>query len=277
MPAPDARLAREIDVYADAVRDVLGPRLVCCALHGSAAHDDFVPGRSDVNTVVVAEPLDAAALDALGPVARRFAPQGFALPLCLDPAFLRRAADVFPMELDDLARHHRVLAGRDVLSTIRVAPEAIRRQAEHEARGLVLRLRALVLAGDEMHAALEPPLLDGLRRHLVLLRHTVRLAGGDPGGRHADAIRRGPPGPAPRDAAAPRPSRACAARGPAGAGGAGARLARRGRAPRRGGRCARRLSARRGGGSRCWRSWRWSRRAASRRRRIRPSPPRAGS
>ena len=189
MAAPDARLARELTAYADAVRDVLGARLVCCALHGSAVHDDFVPGRSDVNTLVVAEPLDAATLDALGPVARRFAASGFALPLCVDLAFLTRAADVFPMELDDLARHHRVLVGRDVLATIRVERAALRRQAEHEARGLVLRLRALVLAGDEMHGALEPPLLAGLRQHLLLLRHAVRLAGGDPGTSHADAIR----------------------------------------------------------------------------------------
>ena len=185
MPDAAETLARDLAAFADDVAAALGPRLVCCAVHGSAARGDHVAGRSDVNTVVVVAPLDADALVALRPAVRRAAAHGFALPLVIGPEFLEQARDVFPIELDDLARHHRVLAGRDVLAAVAVDRAALRRQCEHEARALVLRLRALLVAADMPEDALVDALAGGTRRALVLLRHLVRLRGGDPGTRHA--------------------------------------------------------------------------------------------
>jgi len=221
MPTPDARLERRISDFGTAVREALGSRLVCCALAGSAVADDWVAGRSDVNTIIVAEPLDATVLESLGPVVRGFTAHRFAVPLLVDPEFLARARDVFPMELDDIRRQHRILEGRDVLTDLVVERGALRRQCEHEARSRLLRLRALCLLTEAAGANLEPPLLDSVKSVLVLLRHLVRLHGDACGPRYTDALRtaEGWLGPLPvlrrllahREATAPMDARALAA------------------------------------------------------------------
>jgi hypothetical protein len=174
MGALDARTEKEMARFAAQVEAALGPRLVCLALYGSAAGDDWVAGRSDVNLAVVVAEVSLEVLDALAPVVGA-RPRAIALPLVLDPEYLDGARDTFPMELADLARQHRVLAGRDVLAAIRVEPAAVRRQCEQEARGKLLRLRALYLetAGDP--AALERVMVESLKSFLIVLRHMLRL------------------------------------------------------------------------------------------------------
>lgn len=188
MPDPDASLERRITAFGTAVQEALSTRLVCCAVVGSVVAGDWVPGRSDVNSVVVAEPLDGAVLDALQPVVRAFAPDGFAVPLLVDPEFLARARDVFPMELDDVRRDHRLLAGRDVLSALAIERAALRRQCEQEARARLLRLRALCLVGRGRGGEVEAALLSSAKSVLVLLRHLVRLHGDACAPRYADVL-----------------------------------------------------------------------------------------
>src|SRR5438132_11949062 len=106
MGALDAITEKHVGDFAAQVQSRLGPRLVALAVYGSAAGDDWVPERSDVNVVVVVETASLDVLDALAPiVAAR--PRALALPLVLDREYLARARDTFPMELSDLADQHR--------------------------------------------------------------------------------------------------------------------------------------------------------------------------
>ena len=179
MGALDAITERHLTDFAAQVQSRLGPRLVCLAVYGSAAGGEWVPDRSDVNVVVVVDDVSLDVLDALAPVVAA-RPHVLALPLVLDPEYLARARDTFPMELTDLARRHRVLAGEDVLRGVTVDAGALRRQCEQEARGKLLRLRALYLqtAGD--HVALERVMLGALKSFLLLLRHLLELRGAPP-------------------------------------------------------------------------------------------------
>jgi hypothetical protein len=167
--------AERLATYAAEVRAALGETCLSVVLYGSAAGEDWVAGRSDVNTAVVVGRVTLAVLDALAPVVARWRPAGFALPLVVDPEYLARARDVFPMELDDIRRQHRVLAGTDPFGALEVDSAALRRECEGEARGKLLRLRALYLE----HAGTPPDLTrlmtDSLKSFLALLRHVLRL------------------------------------------------------------------------------------------------------
>jgi hypothetical protein len=141
-----------------------------------------------VNTVVVVTRLSIDVLDALAPaVAGR--PPTFALPLVVDREYLERARDTFPIELSDVARQHRVLAGTDVLAALTVEPAALRRECEQEGRGKLLRLRAVYLetAGDP--AALERLMVGSLKTFLVLLRHLLVLRDGRTTTAYGDVLR----------------------------------------------------------------------------------------
>ena len=130
-------------------------------------------------------------LEALAPVVGRWRRHGFAVPVVLDDEYLARARDTFPMELEDIRRQRRVLAGRDVFATLALDPAALRRECEQEARGKLLRLRALFLEAAASPRALEQLMLDSLKSFLVVLRHLLGLRGGDAPFAYADVLAAG--------------------------------------------------------------------------------------
>lgn len=144
-PSPQA-VAR-IDALGKALADALGNAVLCIAVYGSAAGEDFVPGHSDVNLLIVLREVSFADLRLIGETLRRNATPELAVatPLVVKPAFLRDALDSYPIELADLRDRHRVVVGEDLLTRIAVSPERLREQAEREVRGKLLKLRALII------------------------------------------------------------------------------------------------------------------------------------
>jgi len=188
MTRPDPDVERELAAFVAAVEDALGDELLCLVLHGSAAGEDWVPGRSDLNTVVVVPRVTLPLLERLAPVARRFAERGFALPAVMDREYLAQARDTFPMELDDIRRQHRVLAGTDCFAGLDIAPDALRRECEREARGKLLRLRARFLEVAGAADALERLMIASGKSFLVVLRHLARLRRVEVGAGYAAAL-----------------------------------------------------------------------------------------
>lgn len=188
MARPDDRARALIDAFAGDVHTALGDRLVCVVLHGSAAGDDWSPERSDVNTAIVTDRLTLAELERLAPVVTRYRPKGFAAPVLMDGEFLRRARDTFPMELDDIHRQHRLLIGRDAFAALEVSRTALRTECEREARGKLLRLRALSLDALDRPDDLERLMVESLKTFLIVLRHVARLRGTSVGQSYRDAL-----------------------------------------------------------------------------------------
>ena len=191
MPAPDARLERDLAGFVKDVGRTLGDGLVGMSVYGSAATADWVRGRSDVNTLIVVRAVTSAVLDDLAARLPSWRKRGFALPLVVDEEFLERARDAFPMEMDDARRAHRTLAGPDLLSGLRVDRAQLRRQCEQEARGKLLRLRALYIDAAARPAALERLLVESLKTFLVILRHVLHLRGDDGPFAYADVLATG--------------------------------------------------------------------------------------
>ncbi len=144
---PAAEVRQRIDEMGKALAQGLGTGAECIAVYGSAASEDFSPGHSDVNLLIVLRRVTFADLRLIGATLQREARDDlvFATPLVIAPPFLNDAADSFPIELDDIAARHRLLHGQDLLSGIHVKTAHIREEAEREARGKLLHLRALVM------------------------------------------------------------------------------------------------------------------------------------
>ena len=177
MPRPDTAVEAQIAAFTRDVQAALGDRLVSLVLYGSAVGDDWVTHRSDLNVAVVVPCVTLDVLEALVPVIARWRRKRLALPLVADREYLESARDAFPMELDDICRHHRVLAGADPFGGLVIERAALRRECEHEARGKLLRLRALFLDAAGRPAALEQLMVESLKSFLVVLRHLLRLRG----------------------------------------------------------------------------------------------------
>jgi hypothetical protein len=175
----DAKTEKAIAQIAEEVRLVFGTDLVSLVLYGSAAGEDFVPGRSDLNVTIVLEKLGCAQLKALHQHLPKWHKLGMATPLLLDRHFIERGRDAFPMEFHDIKAQHRVLFGEEVFASMSIDGRHLRYQAEHEARGKLLRLRTLYAEVGADRKRLEALMLDSVKTFLIIMRNLIRLRAGE--------------------------------------------------------------------------------------------------
>ena len=173
------------DVFATRLQAALGGRLVSLLLYGSAARGTHVPGRSDVNTLLICDAVDEPLFAALGPVLRNWQNPP---PLILTEAEWRQSADAFPIEYDDIRAAHHVLAGKDPWAGITVHRDDVRRQLEHELKGKLVRLRQAYAGTRGDARALTRVVAGSLAGFFTMLRATLRLAGRPVGTAPADLL-----------------------------------------------------------------------------------------
>jgi len=144
-------------------------------LYGSAAAGDHLGKRSDYNVLVVTDRLGFDELKAFAPAAAAWAKSGNPPPLLFTLAGLKRSSDVFPIELLDILDSHRVLFGEDVVSVVKVEPEDLRLQLEHELKGKLIQLREHFLVTRGKPKEVTELLINSLSSFLVLFRAALRL------------------------------------------------------------------------------------------------------
>ena len=175
----DSQSEKAITQVVEQTRLIFGKDLVSLALYGSAAGEDYVPGRSDLNFAIVLERLTFAHLQALHQHLPKWHKLRVATPLLLDRQFLEEARDVFPMEFHDIKQQHRMLYGEEVFATLAIDSRHLRYQAEHEARGKLLRLRTLYAEVGAERKRLEALMLDSAKTFVIIMRNFIRLRRGE--------------------------------------------------------------------------------------------------
>ena len=182
-----AALPAILDRFVAEVRGLFADDLLAVVLYGSGATGEHIPGRSDLNLLILLRAVTAAHLRRAHGHVARWHKAGIVAPLFLDPHYIETSSDVFPLEFLDMQAHHRVLYGSDdALRALRVDPANLRRQCEQEMRGKLLRLRQVYLetAGDARRVT--ALMTESVSSFLVILRATLRLAGRPvPSGREA--------------------------------------------------------------------------------------------
>jgi len=161
--------------FAAEARRALPEQLRSVILFGSAAAGDFVEGVSHYDLLVVVEPLDLTALEALAPVIRPWRKAGNPLPLLFTPAQLAASADAFAIELLDIQDARRVIFGEDPIAGLKIDPAHVRIHLERELKGksLALRDRYVLAAGDQR--MITELLTESLSTFLSLFRSALRL------------------------------------------------------------------------------------------------------
>lgn len=123
-------------------------------LYGSAARGDFVPGRSDINLMLIVPELSPGTLRGLAGAFESWRRSGYPPPLVITRAEWDRAGDAFSIELADMHTCYKVLRGSDLLGGVAVDAAELRVALEREFRGKLLRLRQGYVASSADPAAL---------------------------------------------------------------------------------------------------------------------------
>jgi hypothetical protein len=167
-------VARVVDPFLTEADKALGQGY-SAVLYGSAARGDFVPGRSNINLMVVMDQLTPSILRSLSRAFAGWRKGTTEPPLMLSRAEWTRATDAFPIEIADMRTSYRVLRGPDPLQDVRVDPTDLRKALEREFRGKLLRLRQGYTTYAPDPAALGKLGLQSAATILVLLRGVLTL------------------------------------------------------------------------------------------------------
>ena len=166
-----------VEEFARQVGEALQGRLVALLLYGSTARGTHVPGRSDVNTLLVCDAADETLFALLEPAVRAWTRGGNPAPLILTEGEWRASSDAFPIEYEEMRQDHRVLAGRDPWPGIVVRREDVRRQLEYELLSKLVRLRQAYAALWSEPKRLGALVLGSVAGFLTMLRSVLRLSG----------------------------------------------------------------------------------------------------
>jgi predicted nucleotidyltransferase len=171
-----ATVSRVVDPFlAEVDRAVAAP--YSAVLYGSAARGDFVPGRSDINLMVMLEQVTTATLRSLGKAFAAWRKSVPEPPLLLSQLEWSRATDAFPIEITDMRLSYQVLRGSDPLAGVQVDRGDLRKALEREFRGKLLRLRQGYAAYAPEPGALGSLGLESAATILVLLRGVLTVVG----------------------------------------------------------------------------------------------------
>ena len=169
-------VARVVDALL-AEADALLGQGYSAILYGSAARGDYIPGRSDINLMLVIDELTPQVLRSLGRGFGAWRKAAREPPLVLSRAEWDRASDAFPIEITDMRSAYKVLRGGDPLHGVQLEPADLRKALEREFRGKLLRLRQGYASYAPDPAALGTLGLQSAATILVLLRGVLTLIG----------------------------------------------------------------------------------------------------
>jgi hypothetical protein len=171
-----ATVSRVVDPFLAEADRALGPHY-SAVLYGSAARGDFIPGRSDINLMLMVDQLSPEVLRSLREAFRGWRKAVHEPPLILSGAEWNRASDAFPVEITDMRLSYQVLRGSDPLQGVQVDRTDLRKALEREFRGKLLRLRQGYSTYAPDPAALGVLGLESSATILVLLRALLTLIG----------------------------------------------------------------------------------------------------
>ncbi|HTI03875.1 MAG TPA: hypothetical protein VL549_01050 [Gemmatimonadales bacterium] len=167
-----------LDDFAKRLGSALGSDLVSLLLYGSAARGTGSGSREPetVNTLLIVRQ-QAGLFDRLVDAVQAWTKAGHPAPLIITEQEWRDSVDAFPIEYEDIRAAHRVLAGKDPWSGIRVRPEDARRQLEHELMGKLMHLRQAYAAAWGKPKRLAEIVRGTRAGFLTMLRAVLRVSG----------------------------------------------------------------------------------------------------
>ena len=168
---------QHLRAYVKDVQRVYGDSLDGVLLYGSAVRGEFLPGRSNLNIVLVVKSTKADQLKKYGALHRRWAKEQIVVPLFVTQADLPAMALVFPLEYLEMQEQHRLLAGQDPFVGFKVDQRHLLAEVLQSLRGNLLRVRQRFIEGGGTEEAITILLPLSLTAMLPCLRGVQRLVG----------------------------------------------------------------------------------------------------
>jgi hypothetical protein len=163
--------------------------LLSLSVTGSCITGDFVPGQSDINSVLVLTRTDQRDLDILASMSG-FKKRRIRSPLIMTEEYIERSLDVFPIEFLDIKLFHKTLYGPDHFEKVDIDKAQLRLQCERDLKGKLINLQRGYVSCGGRTRMVRALLLEALPGFFALLRAMLFLAQApkEPPARKADVL-----------------------------------------------------------------------------------------
>ena len=168
---PKAILPDITNAYKALFRD----DLVSIILYGSATGQDFRPGKSDINFMIVLTEDGIEHLDRAFDVVNKWRKRGVAVPLFLTEEYVKTSLDVFPIEYLNFQNNYIQVFGKDILKDLEFSPKFLRLQCEREIKGKLLLLREAFLETSGKGKALKGLITQALPALMAIFEALLHL------------------------------------------------------------------------------------------------------
>lgn len=127
--------------FSDDMKSVYETDLISIILYGSAARGDYIPGKSDINFLVILTETGIKSIDRTFDLLKKWKKRAVTTPLFLSPEYIKSSLDSFPLEFWDMQKFHQIVYGEDLLRGLDIRRSDLRLQCEREVKGKLLHLR----------------------------------------------------------------------------------------------------------------------------------------
>lgn len=174
----DWKKQSDIASLIDGLSGGLGEKLRAVVLYGPAVRGEVSAGPQELHLLILLADLETATLTAAGPALSKWVSSKLPVPRLFSGTTLAEAADVFPIELSDVAEKHVVLFGRDPLASMpEIDGEHLRLQCERELREKLMRLEEAFALARGKEADLRRLLAASFPAFAMVFRGCLRLHG----------------------------------------------------------------------------------------------------
>ena len=163
------------------LQDVFGPELVSVVLYGSAAGDEYRPGLSDMNLLVVISESGLSSMARLAPAYQSWRKLRVAPPMVVTPAEIESSLDAFPLEFLNMKLRYKMAFGLDPLAEVSVDPADLRLQCERELKGKLFLLREAMFSTGGREEELRETALASIKAFVAIFRGVLHLLGEEAG------------------------------------------------------------------------------------------------
>ncbi len=161
----------------DDYTQLFGDDLVSIILYGSAASSDYIPGKSDINFLIMLSEKGIDYLDQTFDLVARWKKRNVATPLFLTEAYVSTSLDVFPIEYLNFQNSYKLVYGKDILKDLSFDRGFLRMQCEREVKGKLLLLREAFLESRGKGKDLQQLIAQSLGAFIAIFNGLLHLKG----------------------------------------------------------------------------------------------------
>ena len=182
------KIATLFEPFYDQITDSFKDKIHSITITGSAVTEDFDTKYSDINSILTLKEMDLKFLEQFAPLGKKFGKKRIAAPLIMDPEYIAKSLDVFPVEFLNIKLIHLTVFGEDIFKPIHIKKADLRHQCERELKVKLIDLRQSYIASLGNSKILAQGFINSFSGYIPLFRSIIYLLGQNPPEGNTDVI-----------------------------------------------------------------------------------------